>query len=154
LGIFGGSANNRNNRLYRALVERQLTVDVASSVGPTIDTGLFTISATLAPGVTHAQVEEAIWHELERIQRDGVEQAEVERAIKQTKAQFVFSSESVTYEAYWLGFSEVVASLDWLNAWVEQLAAVTPEDVQRVAQKSFARHLQTVGWYVPEGEEE
>ncbi|MCB0058451.1 MAG: insulinase family protein [Caldilineaceae bacterium] len=154
LGIFGGSANNRNNRLYRALVERQLTVDVASSVGPTIDTGLFTISATLAPGVTHAQVEEAIWHELERIQRDGVEQAEVERAIKQTKAQFVFSSESVTYEAYWLGFSEVVASLDWLNAWVEQLAAVTPEDVQRVAQKSFARHRQTVGWYVPEGEEE
>jgi len=47
-----------------------------------------------------------------------------------------------------------VASLDWLNAWVEQLAAVTPEDVQRVAQQTFARHRQTVGWYVPKGEEE
>ncbi len=152
LGIFGGSANNRNNRLYRALVEQQLTVDVASHIGPTIDTGLFTISATLAPGIPHEQVEEAIWHELERIQRAGVDQAEVERAIKQTKAQFVFSSESVTYEAYWLGFSEVVASLDWLNTWVEQLSAVTPDDVQRVARQYFARRLQTVGWYVPEEE--
>jgi len=149
LGIFGGSANNRSNRLYRALVERQLTVDVASSVGPTIDTGLFTISATLAPGVAHAQVEEAIWQEIEQIQREGIAPAEVERAIKQTKAQFAFSSESVTYEAYWLGFSEVVASLDWLNTWVEQLAAVTPDDVQRVAQHYFARQLQTVGWYAP-----
>lgn len=152
LGIFGGSANNRNNRLYRALVEQQLTVDVASYVGPTLDTGLFTMSATLAPGISHAQVEETIWHEIERIQHTGVDPAEVERAIKQTKAQFVFSSESVTYEAYWIGFSEVVASLDWLNTWIEQLSAVTPDDVQRVARQYFARHLQTVGWYVPEGE--
>ena len=133
----------------RALVERQLTVDVASSVGPTIDTGLFTISATLAPGVAHAQVEEAIWQQIEQIQREGIAPAEVERAIKQTKAQFAFSSESVTYEAYWLGFSEVVASLEWLNTWVEQLAAVTPDDVQRVAHHYFARQLQTVGWYAP-----
>ena len=133
-------------------MEQQLTVDVASYVGPTLDTGLFTMSATLAPGISHAQVEETIWHEIERIQHTGVDPAEVERAIKQTKAQFVFSSESVTYEAYWIGFSEVVASLDWLNTWIEQLSAVTPDDVQRVARQYFARHLQTVGWYVPEGE--
>jgi zinc protease len=152
MGLFGGSANNRSNRLYRALVERQLTVDVATSFGPTIDPGLFSISATLAPGVEHRAVEEAIWSELEAIQRHGVTAAEMEKAIKQTRAQFAYSSESVTYEAYWLGFSQVVATLDWLANWSERLQAVTAEDVQRVAALYLQRRGQTVGYYIPDGE--
>ncbi len=152
MGLFGGSANNRSNRLYRALVERQLTVDVATSFGPTVDPGLFSISATLAPGVEHRAVEETIWSELEAIQRHGVTAAEMEKAIKQTRAQFAYSSESVTYEAYWLGFSQVVATLDWLANWSERLQAVTAEDVQRVAALYLQRRSQTVGYYIPERE--
>ena len=51
--------------------------------------------------------------------------------------------------AYWLGFSEVVTSLAWLDTWMERLAAVTADDVQHVAQRYFRRDGQTVGWYVP-----
>lgn len=149
MGIFGGSANNRSNRLYRALVEQQLTVDVASSFGPTIDPGLFTISATLAPEVAHEAVEAAVWAEIEAIQRDGVTAAEMEKAIKQTRAQFAYSSESVTYEAFWLGFSELVASQEWLATWSERLQAVTVADVQRVATEYLQRDRQTVGYYIP-----
>jgi len=156
MGLFGGSANNRSNRLYRALVEQQLTVDVASSFGPTIDPGLFMISATLAPDVEHQTVEAAIWAEIAAIQRNGVTAAEMEKAIKQTRAQFAYSSESVTYEAFWLGFSEIVASQDWLATWSERLQAVTSEDVQRVAVQYLQRERQTVGYYIPTstGEEE
>lgn len=154
MGLFGGGGNNRSNRLYRALVERELTVDVSSSFGPTIDPGLFTISATLAPDVEHHQVETAIWHEIAAVQRDGVAPAEMERAIKQTRAQFAYSSESVTYEAFWLGFSQVVASLEWLATWDEQLRAVTPADVQRVAQTYLTPDRQTVGYYVPAREDD
>ena len=149
MGLFGGGGNNRSNRLYRALVERELTVDVGTNFGPTIDPGLFTISATLAPEVEHRQVEEAIWQEIEAVQQAGVAPAEMERAIKQTRAQFAYSSESVTYEAFWLGFSEVVTSLDWLDTWSEQLRAVTAEDVQRVAQHYLTPHRQTIGAYIP-----
>ena len=149
MGIFGGSANNRSNRLYKALVETELAVDANSSYGPNIDPGLFTISATLAPDSTHQQVEEAIWAEIEKIQRDGVTAAEMHKAIQQTRAQFAYSSESTTYQAYWLGFSEVVTSLAWLDTWMARLAAVTSADVQRVAQQYFRRDGQTVGWYVP-----
>jgi zinc protease len=153
MGLFGGGGNNRSNRLYRALVERELTVDIGSNFGPTIDPGLFTISATLAPGVEHRQVEEAIWQEITAVQRDGVAPAEMERAIKQTRAQFAYSSESVTYEAFWLGFSQVVASLEWLATWDEQLRAVTPADVQRVARRYLTPDRQTVGHYVPAPED-
>lgn len=150
MGLFGGGGNNRSNRLYRALVNTQLTVDVSSSYRPSIDPNLFTFYATLAPDVTHQQVEEAIWAEIAKIQAEGVTVAEMEKAIKQTKAQFAYSNESVTYQAYWLGFSEILADTSWLDNWLEKLMAVTAEDVQRVAQQYFARSKQTVGWYMPE----
>ncbi|MEZ4584741.1 MAG: insulinase family protein, partial [Caldilineaceae bacterium] len=152
MGLFGGGGNNRSNRLHRALVEQDLVVDIDSSFRPTIDPFLFGFYATLAPGVSHAQVEEAIWHELTRLQTEEVSAAELTKAIKQTKTQFAFSSESVTNQAFWLGFSEVVASLEWLDTWLTQLSAVTAADVQRVAREYFAPARQTVGWYVPAAE--
>ena len=152
MGLLGGSANNRSNRLYRALVETQLTVDAGCSFGPTIDPGLFTFQATLAPEVEHAAVEAAIWQEIERVQAEGVTAEELRKAIKQTRAQFVYSGESVTNRAYWLGFAAVVTDLPWLGSWEARLAAVTSEDVQRVAATYLVREQQTVGWYVPESE--
>ncbi len=152
MGLLGGSANNRSNRLYRALVETQLTVDAGCGFGPTIDPGLFSFQATLAPDVEHGAVEEAIWQEIERVQAEGVTAEELQKAIKQTRAQFVYSGESVTNRAYWLGFAAVVADLDWLGSWERRLTAVTSEDVQRVAATYLVREQQTVGWYVPESE--
>jgi zinc protease len=150
MGIFGGGTNNRSNRLYKALVDTQLTVAVQSSYQPTIDPDLFSFSATLAPEITHQQVEAAIWAEIGKIQESGVTAAELQKAIKQTKAQFAYSSESVTYQAYWLGFSEIIASTEWLDEWQAKLMAVTAEDVQRVANSYFAIDKQTVGWYIPQ----
>jgi zinc protease len=150
MGLFGGSGNNRSNRLYKALVDTQLAVAVQSSYQPTIDPDLFSFAATLAPGVTHEQIEAAIWAEVKKIQQDGVTAAELEKAIKQTRAQFVYSTESVTYQAYWLGVSEVIASTEWLDSWLEQLTAVTGADVQRVAQHYFKPERQTAGWYMPQ----
>ena len=117
---------------------------------PTIDPYLFSFHATLAQGITHQQVEDAIWAEIERVQGEPVAAAELEKAIKQTKAQFAYSSESVTNQAYWLGFSEMIADSDWFDAWLVNLEAVTAEEVQRVAQSWFSRSKQTVGWYLPE----
>lgn len=150
MGLFGGGGNNRSNRLYKALVDTQLAVDISSSYRPTIDPDLFSFYATLAQGVEHQRIEEAIWGEIAKIQQEGVTANELTKAIKQTKAQFAYSSESVTYQAYWLGFSEVIASTEWLDDWLEKLTAVTAEDVQRVAQAYFAQNNQTIGWYVPE----
>lgn len=150
MGLFGGSSSNRSNRLYRALVDRELAVGAGCSFLPTIDPYLFSFRATLARDVSHQQVEDAIWAEIEKVQKEGITPAELEKAIKQTKAQFAYSSESVTNQAYWLGFSDMIADTDWFAAWLEKLVAVSAEDVQRVAQSWFTRKRQTVGWYLPE----
>jgi len=149
LGMMGGGGNNRSNRLYRNLVETGIVVDVGSAYRPSIDPDLFSFFATLAPESTHEEVEAALWAEIEKIQQEGVTEQELAKAIKQTRAQFAYSSESVTYQAYWLGFAEVVTSLEWLGGWEDQLTRVTSADVQRVAQTWFARDKQTVGWYLP-----
>lgn len=151
MGLFGGGTNNRSNRLYRALVDTELAVAAGSSFRPTLDPSLFLVYVTLAPGIDHRQAEEAVWREIVQIQQEGVRPSELEKAIKQTKAQFAYSSESVTHHAYWLGFSEVVASAEWLDNWLSQLTAITVEDVQRVANYYLQPNKQTVGWYVPEG---
>ena len=148
LGMFGGSANNRSNRLYRTLVDTDLAVDVDSSFQPTIDPFLFLVSVTPAAGVGPAQVEDALWQLFTQLQTDGVTAAELKKAIQQTKAQFAFSNESATARAYWLGVSEIVAGAGWLDDWLEKLAAVTPEDVQRVANIYLQPTRQTTGWYL------
>jgi zinc protease len=150
MGLFGGGSSNRSNRLYRALVDKEMAVGVSSSYMPTIDPYLFGFSATLAQEVTHQELEDAIWAEIERMQEEPVTAEELDKAIKQTKAQFAYSSESVTNQAYWLGFSEMIADSDWFDGWLVNLEAVTAEDIQRVAQTWFSRSKQTVGWYLPE----
>jgi len=87
---------------------------------------------------------------VQRLVDEPVSQAEVNKAIKQTQAQFVYGAESVTDQAYWLGFSEVVASLDWLDAYLARLAAVTPADVQRVAATYLAANQRTIGIFLPD----
>jgi zinc protease len=153
LGVLSGGGNARSSRLYRALVESGLSVDASSSFRPSLDPELFTFFVTPAPESTLQQLEDAIWNQIRLIQEGGVTQAELAKAIKQTRAQFAYSNESVTMQAYWLGFAEVVTSLKWLDEWPQRLEAVTSEEVQRVAREWFAPHLQTVGWYLPDGDE-
>ena len=74
------------------------------------------------------------------------------RAVKQARAMFAYGSESITNQAYWLGFTEIFADYSWFTTYLERLAAVTPEDVQRVAQTYLRRQNRVVGDYFPVNE--
>jgi len=147
----GGGTTNRTSRLYRALVKTELASAAGSNVFPTVDPYLFSFSATVRAGRTPQEVEDALWHEIDRVRDEPVTQEELTKAIKQAKAQFAYSSESVTNQGYWLGFSSIIADHTWLDAYLDRLAAVTVEDVQRVAQTYLAETNRTVGWYVQRG---
>lgn len=150
MGVFDEGGANRTARLYRALVDTDLAADVGSYLMPTVDPYLFTCLVTARSDRRLQDVEPALLAELDRLAREPVTAEELRRAVHQTRAQFAFSIESVTDQAYWLGFAEVVADLPWLNGFLDALAAVTAEDVQRVAQTYFTAANRTVGWYVPE----
>lgn len=151
MSLWGGGGNNRSSRLYKALVETELASNVDCSISSTIDPYLFSFSATVRQGRTLAEVEAALLAEIQRVMDEPVSEAELHKAIKQTRAQFAYSSESVTDQGYWLGFSEIVADVSWFQSFLDRLAEVTAADVQRVAQAYFKPALRNVGWYVPTG---
>ncbi|MBX7213235.1 MAG: insulinase family protein [Thermoflexales bacterium] len=148
LTFFGGGTSSRSCRLSRALVDSGLAADAGCSLVPTVDPFLFSFYATPQVGVASSEVEAALWREIERMQNEPISAAELEKAIKQTRAQVAFNTESCANQAFWLGFSEILADTRWFTGYLDRLQAVTIEDVQRVARAYLTRSNVTVGVYV------
>ena len=149
--FMGSGLTNKSSRLYQALVGQELAVDVSGFLLPSIDPYPYTLSVVARPDRDPDMVEETLEDELERVMSDAVDQEEVDKAIKQAKAQFAYSKESVTGQALWLGFSEIFADHAWAEAYLGNLSAVTVEDVRRAARRYLAPANRTVGWYLPTG---
>lgn len=151
MNLFAGSPPNRSSRLYKALVETGLAAGVSGSMPPMLDPYLYSVVATVRSGQTLEDVEAALDAELERVLTEPISSAELQTAIKQAKAQFAYSSESVTNQGFWLGYSAIVADTEWFHSFLDHLAAVTVEDVLRVANLYLPRRNRVVGHYVPQG---
>ena len=152
MNLFGGDPTNRSSRLYKALVDTELASGVSSGLAATLDPFLYSISAVVRSGADPMAVEAAITTEVERLRNEPVTAAELARAVKQARAQFAYSAESVTDQGFWLGFAEVLADQAWLAEYLDRLAAVTVADVSRVAERWLDARIRTVGHYVPAGD--
>ena len=153
LNMFGGGISNKTSRLYRALVETELTVAMSGGAQATIDPYLYNIVMVIHPERTPEEALTALDAEIERIQNEKVSVEEVARAVKQAKALFAYGSESITNQGFWMGYTEIFADYDWFLTYLDKLAAVTPDDVQRVAQKYLRKKARVVGTYLPVNEE-
>lgn len=151
MNLFAGSPPNRTSRLYRALVETGMAAGVSGSLAPMLDPYLYEISATVRTGANLADLEAALDKEVERIIQEPISSDELHTAIKQAQAQFAYSSESVTNQGYWLGYSSIVADTGWFESFLDGLMAVTVEDVQRAAGSYLPQRNRTVGHYLPQG---
>ena len=151
MGVFGarGARMGRSSRLYRALVDGGLASGAGSSFTFTTDPYLFGLDATARPGFTLEEIERALFAQVEKVQQDRVPREELERAVKQVKAQLVYGGESVTDQCYWLGAMEVIDRHETYLEILERVQKVTAEDVQRVAQKYLTETNRTVGWLIP-----
>lgn len=152
LNMFGGGLSNKTSRLYCALVDTELAVGLAGSLSATIDPYLYTILITVHPQSSPQACLDALDGEIRRLQDAPPPAAEVARAVKQARALFAYSSESITNQAFWLGFAEMFADYDWFATYLDRLAAITPQDVQRAAQIYLRPQNRTLGIYQPEGQ--
>ena len=150
LGFIGSGGSNKSSRLYKALVASELTAAVSGSVAPTIDPYLYSITAVLRPGRQIAEVEAALQAEIERLAAAPITQAELDKALKRAKAQFVMAGESVTGQAQMIGLAEsVIGDYSWFETALERLSAVTLHDIERVRQNYLTAANRTVGIYEP-----
>ena len=148
LGFFAGAGSNKSSRLYKALVTGGLATRVSGSMTPTIDPFLYRISAVVRPGRTLAELEGALDAELQRLAAEPITQETLDKALKRAKAQFVMAGESVTGQAQMMGMAEMVGGdYTWYENTLEQLHAVTLDDVERVRMEYLRPEKRTVGWY-------
>ena len=151
LNMFGGGISNKTSRLYRELVEKELAVGISGGLPATIDPYLYRFTAVVHPERTADDVIQALDEQIRLVQETPPGADEIARAIKQARALFAYGSESITNQAFWLGFSEMFATYDWFLNYLDNLASVTPEDVQRVALTYFQPRNRVLGIYLPTG---
>ncbi len=149
LNFFGGGISNKTSRLYRAMIDKELAVGLSGGAQATIDPYLYTISLTIHPQRKPEDALSALDDELKRIQDELVSEDEIARAIKQARAIFAYGSENITNQGFWMGYAEMFADYNWFLTYLDNLAAVTPADVQRVAQGYLQPRSRVVGTYIP-----
>jgi zinc protease len=151
LNMFGGGGiSNKTSRLYRALVEKELAVSVSGSLQATLDPYLYGINITVRPDSTPEKVLKTLDDEIARLLDSPVSQSEINRAVKQARAMFVYGSENITNQAFWLGYSEMFDSYPWFLKYVDNLEKVTPEALLNKAREYLSRNRRVVGIYRPE----
>ena len=153
----GGGGMGRSSRLYKALVSTQIASSAGSYFGFHKDPHLFTVAASAKPGDDYEndlkRIESALLEEIRKLQEDEIPSEELEKAVRQSRAQFIYASDSVSSQAYMLGFLEMVFTADVYSEILDRLAAITPDDVRRVAKTYLVEQNRTVGWFIPNNPE-
>jgi len=140
-----GASDNKTSRLYQALVKTEIAAGVGAWLTPTVDPYLYSIIVTLREGRRPEEAEAALLDEIARLQSDGVSEAELNKARKQTRAAFAYSTESVTEQAYGLAQSFILGDVTWFDRYADRLMAVSADDVLEVANRYLVPRSRVVG---------
>ncbi len=138
--------SGQSSRLFQALVkDKQLVTTVGGFMDEKRGPGALYISATLRQTSKPADVEAAIYSEIERIQKEGVADWEIQKAKNTTRRQFITSLQSSLNRAINMSVWTVYYNdPNLINTRLDKVAAVTKEDVQRVANKYLMPTNRTV----------
>ncbi|MBW4678009.1 MAG: insulinase family protein [Desmonostoc geniculatum HA4340-LM1] len=142
-------SDGRTSRLYKSLVEKQrLALNAQGFSGFPGDkySNLMLFYALTAPGHTLDELAIALREEIEKLKTEPVAAAELERVKTQARGDLLRSLASNTGMAQQLLEYEVKTG-SWRNLFKEldQIAAVTPSDIQRVAKMTFTPENRTIG---------
>ncbi len=144
-------ADGKSSRLYRSLVyERQVALYAGAYYDRvSADPSLLYVYAAALPGKGGEVVEQALYAEVERVQREPVGERELQKAKNQLEADFILSQDSIFSLARQIATYEMVASWRDRERYVPGIRAVTAADVQRVARTYLTPDNRTVGILVP-----
>ena len=113
--------------------------------------GMFILSGTPSEGKSVAELEQALKAEVRRIATEGVREDELARVKAQVVAAQVYARDSMFAQARQIGSLEAIGlSHRLIDQQVEKLRAVTPEQVQQVAQRYFSDDGLTVAVLDPQ----
>jgi zinc protease len=142
----------QSSRLYQKLVkEKELVTGVFGFSNDLRGVGYYQIRATLAPGKKIEDVEAAINEEITRLQREPIADWELDKAKNSSRRSSIQALQSSVGTAIRLSqYAVFFNDPNLINAEFEKIAAVTKQDVQRVAIKYLKETNRTVGITMPQ----
>jgi len=149
-------ANGKTSRLYRTLVyERRVAVDVAAAQSARELEGFFLVVATAAPGHGLTPILDAIDAELARVTAAGPSRDEMDRALAQAEAHFMyrlqtvggFGGKSDQLNAY----NVLRGSPDYFGADLDRYRAATADGLREAAGRYLVLDRRVALSVVPRG---
>ena len=148
LSMFGsGGIGNRSSRLYRELVENQLVASVYGSLTASIDPGTFSLNLTCRGDHSPDEVIQKIDQVIDQFLDQGPTTEELLIALKQARANFAYSSDNITNQAFWLGYAQSFADYSWFTDYTKRLEQVSTQDILRVARRYLDPDHRVTGVY-------
>ncbi|HEU4934731.1 MAG TPA: pitrilysin family protein [Pyrinomonadaceae bacterium] len=138
--------SGQSSRLYQKLVkEKEMVTGVGGFMDEKRGVGALYSNATLRPGVKTEDIETAIYAEIDRLKKEPIADWELQKAKNTTRRNLINGLQSALLRANTLGQYTVYYNEPALiNARLDKVAAVTKDDVQRVANKYLVDTNRTV----------
>ena len=125
-----------NSRLHKALVRTSKAIQAAHSSSMTMDGGFIANFAVLSPTAQPDEAREILDGEMERVRTEPVTEAELREAKNEIFSSALSQRQTVRGRAFELGEALMsTGNPEAADIRLERIAAVTAEDVQRVAAK-------------------
>jgi predicted Zn-dependent peptidase len=155
LVVLGALLSGQTGRLYKSLVlDQQIATGVAAGQNGMKWEGYFELSGVAKPGIAPEQVEQALYREIEKFQKEKVG----ERELQKIKNQFAADNFRRLDSRFNLMMQILISDNNrgWrsLNEDPQKIAAVTVEDIQRVANIYFKPENRAVALYYTKKSEE
>lgn len=146
-------SSGKSSRFYNRMVRgRGLALETSADYNMVSqDPGLFYVSASYLPNKTPAEVESALYEELELLKTAAVDPRELDKAKNQLEASFVFDQDSLFSLGMNLALYEIASDWRLIGNYIPSIRSVTQEEIRRVAAKYFTPENRTVAVLIPTG---
>ena len=141
-------SNGKSSRLIRRLViERRICSSVDAYISGSLDAGLIHIVGKPTPGYTLADVEKAVWKELETLKHTPVDEHELEKVKNRYESEQIFGNINYLNVATNLAYFEMLNRAEDINDEVRKYRSVSAGQLQRVAQQAFTTENSNTLYY-------
>ncbi len=144
--------NGRTGRLYKELVEEQgIAAGAGASHRSQLYAGSFSFNARPKGNTELAELEEAWYMELDRLKTELVDERELQKVKNQQAADNFRGLQDNSSLFFQLAITEGYGGYEYLNEHPNRIAAVTSEDIMRVANEYLRADARGVASYTRKG---
>jgi zinc protease len=146
-------SGGKTSRLYKRLVDTdRMANSVSSSNNMGRYPGWFMIQVEFLKGQDADRGEAVVLAEMKRLGGEEVGARELQRVRRRLLAGAIFGRESVHNLAENIAHGLMINDVDYLKTYQEKVAAVTPQDIKRVARKYFVPQERVAVFSLPRKE--